>query len=74
MMGNVWEWTEDCYNTSYNGAPANGSVWLAGNCNLRVLRGGSWFNLPWIVRSANRIGDTAAVRGNYAGFRVARTD
>lgn len=49
MSGNVWEWVEDCWHENYNGAPANGSGWLAANsgkCSRRVLRGGSWFNLP----------------------------
>ena len=26
MMGNVWEWTEDCYRESYAGAPSDGSA------------------------------------------------
>ena len=56
MLGNVWEWTEDCWHNSYNGAPANGSAWTTGgNCRLRVLRGGSWYYLPWFLRSAFRL-------------------
>ncbi|MCY4513844.1 MAG: SUMF1/EgtB/PvdO family nonheme iron enzyme, partial [Candidatus Tectomicrobia bacterium] len=46
MHGNVLEWVEDCWNGSYSGAPSNGSAWLRGNCERRVLRGGSWYNLP----------------------------
>ena len=42
MVGNVWEWTEDCYHDSYNGAPADGSAWTGGDCSRRVVRGGSW--------------------------------
>lgn len=41
MSGNVWEWTQDCWNTSYHGAPTDGSAWLSGDCTGRVLRGGS---------------------------------
>ena len=41
MIGNVWEWTEDCWNESYAGAPADGSAWLTGECSRRVERGGS---------------------------------
>jgi formylglycine-generating enzyme required for sulfatase activity len=41
VHGNVWEWTEDCWNESYNGAPADGSARTNGNCGERVLRGGS---------------------------------
>ena len=27
MLGNVWEWLQDCYHENYNGAPADGTVW-----------------------------------------------
>ena len=74
MMGNVWEWTDDCYNILYNGAPTNGSAWLTGDCSLRVVRGGGWGNHPWEVRSANRVWDDATRRFIDLGFRVARTN
>ena len=54
MHGNVWEWTQDCWNRSYTGAPKNGSAWTSGNCSRRVVRGGSWNNNPQNLRSANR--------------------
>ena len=73
MHGNVWEWTADCWNGSYAGAPTDGSAWETGDCTLRVLRGGSWFNEPWDLRCAFRIGVTTGNRGNDVGFRVART-
>ena len=41
MHGNVWEWTEDCWNVNYKGAPTQGEAWTAGDCGRRVLRGGS---------------------------------
>jgi hypothetical protein len=44
MHGNVWEWVEDCYNNSYEGAPTDGSAWLTGDCNSRVVRGGAWYD------------------------------
>jgi len=40
MSGNVWEWTEDCWNANYNHALADGSAWLSGDCSHRVIRGG----------------------------------
>ena len=73
VLGNVSEWTEDCYNESYRGAPSDGSAWESGNCSRRVLRGGSWDYGPGYLRSANRSGDTTGVRLNTLGFRVART-
>ena len=73
VSGNVWEWTEDCWNDSYAGAPGDGSAWKSGNCGLRVLRGGSWSYDPWSLRSADRSKLATGIRGSLAGFRVART-
>ena len=73
MSGNVWEWTEDCWNDNYGGAPSDGRAWTTGACSKRVLRGGSWAFSPRYLRAANRNGDSTAVRFNYGyGFRVAR--
>ncbi len=73
VHGNVWEWVEDCWNDSYNGAPSNGSAWTSGDCSRRVLRGGSWFSGPGALVSTTRIGSTTGDRIHYYGFRVART-
>jgi formylglycine-generating enzyme required for sulfatase activity len=73
MVGNVLQWTEDCYNDNYNGAPANGSAWTGSDCGRRVVRGGSWYNYPEILRSANRNGIPPSVRPDDLGFRVGRT-
>ena len=73
VIGNVWEWTQDCWNGSYAGAPSDGSAWQSGECDRRVLRGGSWFFNPWFLRSAYRCGIATDYRFNYFGFRVART-
>ena len=74
MHGNVWEWTEDCWNENYSNAPTDGSAWTAGNCSLRVVRGGSWYIDPQYLRSAGRDRFTTASRFSSVGFRVARTD
>jgi formylglycine-generating enzyme required for sulfatase activity len=73
MHGNVWEWVEDCYHEKYNGAPTDGSAWIPGDCRWRVIRGGSWNNLPQDVRAAIRDNIAPDYRYNYLGFRVART-
>ncbi|MFN0315377.1 MAG: formylglycine-generating enzyme family protein [Burkholderiales bacterium] len=73
MLGNVWEWVEDCWNGNYSGAPADGRVWATGDCSRRVFRGGSWDNRPANVRSAVRYGFEPSGRYYYLGFRVART-
>jgi formylglycine-generating enzyme required for sulfatase activity len=73
MHGNVWEWTQDCWNENYVGAPNDGSAWTQGDCSRRVLRGGSWNYNPQVLRSAFRGRFTTAFRNDNVGFRVART-
>lgn len=73
MIGNVWEWTADCWNASYQGAPTEGQAWLTGDCALRVDRGGSWGYLPRNARSAHRSRDVTGNRSGNLGFRLART-
>jgi formylglycine-generating enzyme required for sulfatase activity len=73
MLGNVFEWTADCWNESHSGAPADGSARTSGNCSLRVARGGSWNNYSLLARSAYRDWNTSVNRSAYLGFRVART-
>ena len=73
MLGNVSEWTEDCWSDSYAGAPSDGSAWEQGHCSVRVARGGSWFNSPSILRAANRSRVTSGFRNFIVGFRVTRT-
>ena len=73
VLGNAWEWTEDCWNGDYSGAPADGSARRLGDCSRRVLRGGSWVSRPGNLRSALRDRDPAGNRDINNGFRVART-
>jgi formylglycine-generating enzyme required for sulfatase activity len=74
MGGNVWQWVEDCYRDSYEGAPEDASQAVkGGDCFSRVLRGGSWYDSYWVLRSAFRLGDKPGNRSGDIGFRVART-
>jgi len=73
MHGNVWEWVEDCGNSSYGGSLRNGRAWLSIDCPSRVLRGGSWLDDPNYVRLAVRYRYDVGNRNNYNGFRLART-
>lgn len=66
IVGNVWQWTEDCYAESYSAAPG------AKDC-LRVDRGGSWLYPAWLLRSATRERNPATYRDRIMGFRVAKT-
>jgi len=72
MLGNVWEWTQDCWNANYTGAPPDNRPWEEYDCNRRVLRGGSWGDNPWSVRVGFRGRNNANYRSDTAGFRVAR--
>lgn len=72
MTGNVWEWTQDCYNSSYQGAPKDGSAWMTGDCDDRVTRGGGWNRAASRARVSYRGGDGSDHRDNNIGFRLAR--
>jgi formylglycine-generating enzyme required for sulfatase activity len=72
MSGNVWEWVNDRYSTTYYAnspqsnppGPATGSG--------RVQRGGSWYDFNSSWRASDRFGDNAANAYGNCGFRVAR--
>jgi formylglycine-generating enzyme required for sulfatase activity len=71
MLGNAWEWVEDCQSVNYIGAPADGSARVTDDCPRRVYRGGGWSG-PASVRAATRNSNPAGYRSQLLGFRVAR--
>ena len=73
MHGNISEWTQDCWNGSYRGAPSDGSAWLTGNCGRRVFRGGHWMSARNNLRSSSRFDRKVGYNSYYLGFRLART-
>jgi formylglycine-generating enzyme required for sulfatase activity len=74
MVGNVFEWVEDCAHNNYDGAPADGSAWIeGGDCKSRVDRGGAWNFAPDSLRSADRDTSATGYRIDNLGFRVGRT-
>jgi formylglycine-generating enzyme required for sulfatase activity len=74
MVGNVEEWTEDCWHNNYTDAPADGTAWLTGaSCESHAARGGPFDFDSELVRSASRYAPAANVRDFRLGFRVART-
>jgi formylglycine-generating enzyme required for sulfatase activity len=75
MLGNVRQWTADCWHDTYKGAPADGSAWTTGSCSVgRVVRGGSWRNGTDALRPAWRSwGSGSNQRYDQTGLRVART-
>jgi formylglycine-generating enzyme required for sulfatase activity/class 3 adenylate cyclase len=71
MGGSVDQWVEDCWHKNYQGAPADGSAWVAGDCVSHVIRSGSWKNDARYVRPSNRDSYDTNVRYPTHGFRVA---
>ena len=74
MAGNAQEWTEDCYHSSYRGAPEDGSAWLTAECTQRVVRGGSYSSPLDSLRNARRSQYNQDVRLDNLGFRVVRSN
>jgi formylglycine-generating enzyme required for sulfatase activity len=70
--GNVWEWTEDCWNPDHAGAPGDARPRTSGECHFRVMRGGSWYYFGRLSRSSYRFKNAAEVKSYNIGFRVVR--
>lgn len=74
MLGNVWEWVQDCYVDNFDNAPEDGSARQEPSPRCaRVVRGGSWADGPERLRSASRSGYISGSRYDLLGFRVARS-
>lgn len=73
VHGNVWEWTADCVTQNYAQAPNQGNIPVStGNCQNRILRGGSWFSKSEDVRSASRYSLASEQRMIDVGFRIVK--
>ena len=72
MMGNVAEWTQDCWNPNHTGAPRDAKARISGDCTRHVVRGGSWASSQASIRSAARQAQPRSYRAADLGFRLAR--
>ncbi len=72
VNGNVWEWVQDIYHNSYNGAPTDGSAWEEGGVSYRVFRGGGWNTPAVYCRPAHRADNAPGTRSSIIGFRLLR--
>ncbi|MEN3157009.1 SUMF1/EgtB/PvdO family nonheme iron enzyme [Alkalimonas sp. NCh-2] len=70
MHGNVWEWTQDCWNADYQQAVATTEPRLSGNCVRRVLRGGTWLSTQAQLSVSHRSSYDATLRHRNNGFRL----
>ena len=73
LIGNVWEWTEDCFYGDYATASSDGTARPDGACSTRTVRGGDWFSTEASLRPAVRAKANADAHYDDIGFRVART-
>ena len=72
MLGNVWEWCEDVYNSeAYSKLPKDNPVYQ-GMGEYRVIRGGGWSNGPMGVRSSNRVRLFPDFSHHSLGFRLVK--
>ena len=72
MLGNVWEWVEDCWGRSYAGAPIDGAARENALCAARVRRGGSWNSVErYLYNVGARASEIPYARREVYGFRVA---
>ena len=72
MAGNVWEWVEDFYHDSYEGAPDDGSAWTDPTESNRCRRGGSYADAAPFLRTADRNFEDAEGRHAHTGARCVR--
>ena len=73
MHGNVWEWCRDMWHDGYDGAPADGSAWTTATLFIPLMRGGSFTNPIWWLRSANPMRNDPGCRHSYnQGLRIVR--
>jgi formylglycine-generating enzyme required for sulfatase activity len=72
VNGNVWEWTEDCWNPDHTGAPKDIRPRTEGDCTFRVMKGGSWYYFARLARSPYRFRNHAQVKSYNIGLRVVR--
>lgn len=70
VNGNLWEWTQDCWQKNYRGAPSNQAPRSKASCTRASVRGGSWFHANGQLRTASRV--KAVMRERYfnVGFRL----
>lgn len=70
LHGNVWEWCSDWYAADYYSNSESEDPQGPDNGISHVIRGGSWYNFGYVLRSAYRSEFTPPLEANIYGFRV----
>jgi formylglycine-generating enzyme required for sulfatase activity len=73
LIGNVWEWTADCFADDYRAAASDGAARSQAVCPARAVRGGDWFSSAFLLRPAVRAKANPDAHHDDIGFRVVRT-
>lgn len=76
MLGNAWEWTDDCLHRDKTAVPVDGRPWReedGGECNRRTPKGGGWVSGTDWVRAGAQAADFAIYHSQLLGFRLALT-
>ncbi|MCX5811629.1 MAG: SUMF1/EgtB/PvdO family nonheme iron enzyme [Proteobacteria bacterium] len=71
MTGNVWEWVNDWYDADYYKTIKKNNPEGPKTGVYRVMRGGSWFEDPWVIRTSYRNSGFPYLRSTNVGFRLA---
>jgi formylglycine-generating enzyme required for sulfatase activity len=72
VLGNVFQWTEDCWAADYVHAPVDGSARVSADCAEHEIRGGSWSSNPGFVRANARNHFASNYRASSFGIRLVR--
>jgi formylglycine-generating enzyme required for sulfatase activity len=72
LIGNVWEWTADCFAEDYTGVGPDSAARTQANCTAHAVRGGDWFSTPMSLRPAVRAKAGPDAHHDDIGFRVVR--
>ena len=72
LNGNIWEWTQDCWNESHTDAPDDASARTTGECTKRVVRGGSWYYIAKLMSAHYRTSFIAERFSYNIGIRLVR--
>lgn len=72
MVGNVSEWTQDCYSTDDENWNSSHITLPGVDCGFHIVRGANWASDARDLRVTRRVGRPSDYSSNRIGFRVVR--